>query len=274
MKENILKLIGSEGKELNDFVKARLSAMFSENNGKYINCVKPLYSNKPSAFRFALNEKNTEIYADAGAMNPSFYFFDATEELCDSLIKKMKKLVPQNLEEISKIVAKTIFEYVGGDEVAGTIGDRLSHIKELDSLNDNEKNFISAYKNTKNAWCMERASMAHQLFKFLGFECELVISPVIVDGKRDSHAFNLIKLNDRVVMFDSAMLDYSKNDPSETCIVFDKLPLSSFDELQNVPERVFHSKTNQERHCLINPENQATIVRPKIYKESEPEIDL
>ena len=114
--------------------------------------------------------------------------------------------------------------------------------------------------------------MAHQLFKFLGFESEIVISPVLVDGKNDSHAFNLIKLNDRVVMFDSAMLNFSNGKLNENCIVFDNLPISTFDEVKNIPERVFYSKTNQERHCKINPENQPAIIRPKIEVESEADL--
>ncbi len=261
MDDFILKLINSNDEELENLVNSRITSLLSENKGaryniniKPLTSFKPLLEQKPVAYRYTLDSEKTEIYINGGFDEGISYYFDATEELCKSLTKKIKSHKVQNFEELSKLVAETIFEYIGGAEVSGTASDRLTHLVTQDKLADDEKNYISAFKGTQHAWCFERASMAHQLFKFLGYECELAISPLIVDGKSDLHAFNLIKLNDRVVLFDATMLDYSKNNPSETCIVFDNLPLSCYDNLQNIPERVFHSKNN-ERRCTINPSN-------------------
>ena len=263
MNDFILKLLKKEEKELEEFVNIRISKLLSENNESHFPLnIKPLP--QPVAYRYTLDSKKTEIFIFSGLGDVYSYFFDATTEICDSLSRKINIQKPQNFEELSKLITTTIFEYIGGAEVSGTTSDRLSHLTNQDELDKNEKNYISAFKGTQNAWCIERACIAHQLFKFLGFESELVISPIIVDGRREHHAFNLIKLDDRVVMYDATMLDYSKNSPSESCIVFNNLPLSSFDKLQEIPERVFCSKTNQERHCIINPENQPA----KIYSKA------
>lgn len=265
MDDFILKLAECKDEEVESLVAARVEQMPKQNVG-----TKPpkIYGAiSPFAYRGALEEDTRiELGGGFGFGEILNYYFDITKEICDSLTAKIRQKMPQNFRDVATMVAKTIFDYIGNPEVR-TVKDRLSHLKEDDELAKGERNYISAFKGTGDAWCMERSAMAHQLFKFLGYDAELVTSQIMIDGKTSGHAFNLIKLEDQVVMFDLTMLDYSKGDPSKSCIVFDNLPFSCYDKVENLPERVFKSKTNQERHCQINPYNKDTVV----YGKEEPE---
>ena len=212
------------------------------------------FASEPVAYRFFLDENSNEIMA-VNAINSMYgYYFDINEEIAEMLLKEIKNTDVKTIEDVCAVVSKVVFDYVGGRSVSGDIKDRLSRLKESDELDDNEKNSISAFKGSGNAWCSERSSIAHQLFKILGIESQIVVSPIEVDGKMEYHAFNMIRGDKTSIIFDSTMIDYSVPEEGYTSIV-EVLPRDSFDTLNGISERRFQSRNGEKKSCVINPQN-------------------
>ncbi len=254
----IINLCKKQGVELEEFIAKRVEELSKTEVYEYKDwhraiCVKP--SNAPTIFRTFLDEINSEIYAQDGFATIYSYFFDATKDLILSLAEKLKQSgFDGDAETLCKIVSSVVFEYFGGREIVGTLEDRLSHIKDADYLAEDENNKISAFKGSGNAWCMERATSAHQIFKFLGIDSEVVVSSILSDGNFEIHAFNMIKSDAGTILFDATMIDYSIKSEDYSSIV-QMLPESSFDTLEGIEPRTLVSKTGGSRVCVINPNN-------------------
>ena len=258
--KKLIKFIkNSNETQLSEFVDKRLEYLYkkeAQSEKKYPYQVKP-YPNNVVLFRYFLDEKTPIVIGD-GLGDYYAYHFDINEELSTRLFLEIQSSNINNINDICSIVSNVVFNYFGGKTVNGTIEDRLSHVVPADYLQDNEKNFISSFKDSGNAWCMERATATHQMFKMLGIESQIIISSVIVDGKRDVHAFNMIRMGENTFLLDTSMIDYSQQDNYNP--IFQVLPYESFDTLEGVTERTFVGKDNQTRSCVINPQNKSTRV--------------
>lgn len=226
------------------------------------------YANEPVAYRFFLHKDANEIMAVSSFASMYGYYFDITQEVAQMLLSEIKASDVSDIQQLCAAVSKVIFDYFGGRSVQGTLKDRLSHIKDEDVLLDGEKNYISAFKGTGQAWCAERTAVAHQLFKILGIESQIVVSPVVVDGKPEYHAFNMIRGEENTILFDSTMIDYSQPEDNYDSIV-EVLPLESFDKLNKISERIFMGKNGEERSCKINPKNVSMRIIDVGYSKSK-----
>lgn len=270
LNETIAFLKNCSEEEKKKFVKGRIE--YLRNN----DVEKNKYGQSPSiqarfsgpvAFRTFLDEDLTQIVPANSFESIYTYYFDISEEIFNSLIDEIRKSDDNNIPNLCDSVSKVVFDYLGGREVKGTLKDRLSHIKDEDALETGEKNYISSFKETGNAWCTERATIVHQLFKMLGVESEIIISPISVDGKNEHHAFNMIRGDKNTILIDATMIDYSKLEENYDSIV-DVLPYDSFDTLKDVPERKFKGKNNEDRTCIINPKGTPLhIVNVGYYAE-------
>ena len=221
----------------------------------------------PLVFRNYLNSSKNEIQISGGIYDCGIYSYcvDNTCDIFKEFAQNVQKNKLDSINDVLKAVSQTIFEYVGGLEVQGNLSDRLSH------LQNDEVGRLSSFKGSKNAWCMERAVMAHQIFSMLGMESELVISPIWLDEKKrkdgsmrtEQHAFNLIRHNGKTYLFDATLIDFSKSFEEQTSIV-EVLPSETFDSLQNIPKRTLKGKDGRERSCVYNPQN----IQPYITGES------
>ena len=225
----------------------------------------------PVVYRNYINSTGSDVQITGGMVDDiQYYYVDNTCEVFENFANKVQQSKTNSIEELLKYVSSTIFEYIGGIEVDGNINDRLSHLQE------GENSKLSSFKGSKNAWCMERAVMAHQIFSMLGIESELVISPIWLDEKKkkdgtmktEQHAFNLIRHKGKTYLFDSTLIDFSKSFDEQTSIV-EVLPSDVFDTLEDIPTRIFKGKNGQERKCVYNPKNN----QPYIIGESSSAIE-
>lgn len=202
---------------------------------------------------FYEKEKNSPMIEFSGGIDGEVcgYQVDNTKELVFRFIEKYKSSKCENIYDLCKIITSVIYDYIGGPNVVGTYQDRVD-------IANGER--LSAFKNSQNAWCQERAVMAHQLFKMIGLDSELAMSQIWLDEtitkkgnpKFEPHAYNLIKYDGVVYLFDATLVDYSKDENEHTSIVCE-LPLSAYDDLKNIPVRRFKSKDFRLRSCVYNP---------------------
>lgn len=250
--------------ELKNAIKSKyqkLEAMPVQPNERHI---RPSIS--PVVYRNYINSTGSDVQITGGMVDDiQYYYVDNTCDIFEDFAKKVQRLKPNSIEDLFRYISSTIFEYIGGVEVEGSLDDRLGHIKE------GENSKLSSFKDSKNAWCMERSVMAHQIFSMLGIESELVISPIWLDEKKrkdgtmrtEQHAFNLIRHNGKTYLFDATLIDFSKSVEEQTSIV-EVLPSDVFDTLQGIPKRKFRGKAGNERSCVYNPKN----MQPYIAGES------
>lgn len=63
---------------------------------------------------------------------------------------------------------------------------------------------ISCLRNQNAALCSERAALAQNLFSFIGVESYYITGEVGSKNGKGSHAFNVLKYNDKMFLYDSA----------------------------------------------------------------------
>lgn len=62
---------------------------------------------------------------------------------------------------------------------------------------------ISVLKQRNAAMCSERAAMAQNIFSFLGIESYYITGEIVKNGENVPHAFNIIKYNNRYLIYDA-----------------------------------------------------------------------
>lgn len=63
---------------------------------------------------------------------------------------------------------------------------------------------ISVLKQKNAAMCSERAAMAQNIFSFLGIESYYITGEIVKNGENVPHAFNIIKYNNRYLIYDAS----------------------------------------------------------------------
>lgn len=109
-----------------------------------------------------------------------------------------KRNIEDNPHEVFDAVKETVGEIFGGfgyDERARQ-DILLGNFSRLSI-----RNF--AGKNTSA--CSERAALAHNFFKFLGYESYFVSSPVIINDNLEGHNFNIVRLGQDYYVYDLAL---------------------------------------------------------------------
>lgn len=248
-----------DGDLLKKTIEARFNEVVSLNRGKSTRRI--FGSTHVSVYRgFYEDEIYPTIIEFAGGIDSESdscrYFVDNTQDIMVVLSKQLKMVETNSLEDLCNAITQTIYEYFGSEKVEGDLLDRVV-------LSSEKK--LSAFKNSKNAWCQERAVVAHQIFKMLGIESELVVSSIWLDGKMnkynkpklESHAYNLIRFNGKTFLFDATLIDFSINKTVNNSLICE-LPFDAFDQLINVPERQFRAIDGRNRVVVYNPSNSVT----------------
>lgn len=104
-----------------------------------------------------------------------------------------------NFSKLCILIYDTVTEYFGYGFDAGK---RLEIFMEQDYESKNE---ISSIKGMNIAMCTERATLSHNLLKFMGIDGTLKFSEVMNDGEKDIHAYNLIHNDGKYYIFDSSI---------------------------------------------------------------------
>ena len=120
----------------------------------------------------------------------------------DILKKNIKDYSKLSLENIGDVVFDTVWQYFGGID---NINERLKYFPDIDDEEELGIGTLSSLKGQDVAMCVERASLAHNLFKSLNINSTLKFLEIMIDGKYDSHAFNLIEDNNKFYIYDSTL---------------------------------------------------------------------
>ena len=257
--------------ELEEFIHKRIDYL-NENEIQRINQdknnlgykkgfdIKPI-KDSVSVYRTFISENGHAVIANNSKFFPQGYYFDATEEIVAMLVVELKKQQPETIEELCAVVSKVVFDYFGGRQTKGTVADRLSHIKnECIYEEEGEQDKISAFKGTTNAWCVERACVMHQLFKFLGIDSQIVMAPIMKEGgELDYHAYNMIRGQNQTILLDPTMIDFSKPEEGYTSIV-QYLPYESFDTFEGFEERKYYGINGNEKTCAYNVNVDSIVI--------------
>lgn len=120
----------------------------------------------------------------------------------DMLKEKIKDYSQLSLEHIGDVVFETVWQYFGGID---NISERLNYFPDMDNEEELGIGTLSSLKDKNVAMCVERASLAHNLFKSLNINSTLKFLEIKIDGKYDCHAFNLVENNNKFFIFDSTL---------------------------------------------------------------------
>ena len=115
------------------------------------------------------------------------------------LINNVRNMLQPNsdLQTVLKCVQKSVFDYYGIG-----IPNEIERIMTYKLKNKAEKLSVSEFRNSGNAWCTERAALAHNFMKFLGYEDVIVSKKVRINNIETLHVFNFVKENGKTYLYD------------------------------------------------------------------------
>ena len=211
------------------------------------------------AYDFFLDPNDVSITISNGWPTYSYYFDDEKEIYENLAFELSKESNPYDTEKVINSISRAVFEYIGGAKVQGNDFDRLALLKPDYELDDNEKNRISNFKGSKKAWCVERACLAHQLFKFLGIDSKIIMSTISNNGENQIHSFNLIKLDNKSIIFDCSVMNPPDNNNEYNPIAY-TLPPEVYDNnltnIENLPIREITGLSGRQYKIIYDLQNR------------------
>lgn len=162
-----------------------------------------------------------------------------------SFFENLQKIKSEkDIDGILKIIQKTILDYFGygvPNEAKRILLYKLFYEKE-------ENVSIKNFYQSGNAWCLENASLCHNLLKILGFKTCLCACNVNINGKIELHAFNIVEIKNKKYIFDLISSSSSK----------DVLPPYILNKI-DVDDSIFDESTKinniRPQDCLYNSQN-------------------
>ena len=125
------------------------------------------------------------------------------KEAYEILKRHLEDARPSNIYEYSECVQKTILDYFGD---YSNINERLSYFPDEEMVDlGASMGKVSDLAHKNAAMCIERAMVSQNLLKDLGFDVTFKVSGVIVNGKIEAHAYNLLSYNDKYYLFDATI---------------------------------------------------------------------
>ena len=173
---------------------------------------------------------------------------------------------PHNIDDYAECVQKTVMRYFGD---FSNIKNRLSFFPSEEDINGNiEIGKVSDLAHKNAAMCVERAMLAQNLLMEIGINSFFKASGVIINGKLDAHAYNLVNHDGKCYIFDVTIptIRSDKISPLVSEIpqeVFDKLSkpnqdigisveLDHFNPLQNKEYSVTYDAGRKEVYQVEN----------------------
>ena len=235
----------------------------------------------PAVYRFALNDNESTIVVTSGPDENYEYKFDDSEVFAKMLVDNIKELDVHDVEGLCVSVIKVVFDYFGSRIPKGTEQERLELIENeminnpiIEKSGEEEVPYarLSAFKNSKNAWCAERAAVIHQLFKILGVESQIVCSKIETihngESREEGHDFNMVRINGKTLVIDATLMNFVGEKDSDGKFIsgdfepfIEVLPFESFDTLQGgcLQNRVSQRSDGTTAKHLLIPEDRCFI---------------
>lgn len=179
----------NDDEEILDFVHERLKELEEESEEAvigqgYTDTYSGFISNKT-------HYKSTAPIGKEKKESPDLVFDD--ESVYVDLIKRIKT-APNHEAALADVypVSRIVYDYFfKSDQIYGDDIDRAMVYYHA-FLSGEKSVSIKQFKQCNLAFCSEVAGLTHNLFKFLGFDSELVIGARSVEKGMEAHSYNLI----------------------------------------------------------------------------------
>jgi hypothetical protein len=155
------------------------------------------------------------------------------DEAYVDLFKKIKSSANVDFDTTMELVYDEVSNYFGNYD---NVDKRLDYYQE-DSINN-----ISNLKGKNSAKCTERAMLAQNLLKLIGVDSTLKISQVVVDGKEDIHAYNLVQDDGKYYIFDSTIPTIGID--NKTTPIITNINKETYDKMSDEKDMGVSIKTN------------------------------
>lgn len=134
---------------------------------------------------------------------------------------------PQTIFEYAECIQKVILNYFG--DYSNT-QNRLTFFPDEDSIEyfGLEVGKVSSLAHQNAAMCIERAMLSQNLLKIINVKSFFKASGIIINGKMDAHAYNLIEFDGKYYLFD-ATIPTLRNDKISPII--GEIPKEVFDQI-------------------------------------------
>lgn len=246
-KEEINKTILSfqTDEEIIDFVKKRIQEL----EGKSIETT--VGQNYTTTFKEYISEKTHykagEKLQDAEC--PDLVYDDTTPYI--NLIKAIKQNSWYNELTLFSTVFFEVYNYLPSDDIG--LGRALTYL-----ANKGKRVSIKQIRDNACAFCSEKSGMAHNMFKFLGIDSEVVC------GYRDSerHAYNIVYPNgygnEPMVIYDSSFfVNFIKDEQKLSFGYFKALRREDYEKLMSgSPVKIDLSKTEKNYRQLYSLDDE------------------
>jgi len=190
---------------------------------------KPIGVKSITSFDGSFDNENIIVEYDIGSIR--FGKIGNISEAYKNLKEKIGSRESCTFEELCSIVFEVVDEYFGRFE---NVKDRLSYYKDYDyAESEDDYGRISELKGKSSAMCVERAALAQNLLKSLGINSIYKATEIIINGKKEAHAFNLVEFEGKCYIFDST-IPTLRNDRIDPLVgeipkeVFDKISMPMF----------------------------------------------
>ena len=138
-------------------------------------------------------------------------------EVYEIIKRKIPNIENMSINEICSIVFETVYEYFGGFE---NVNQRMKHYKDMDFIeSEDDYGKISDLKGKNSAMCVERAALSQNLLIDLGIKSIYKSSNIMVNGKLETHAYNLIDYNDEYYIYDATIPTFDDDTKTITPLV-------------------------------------------------------
>ena len=129
-----------------------------------------------------------------------------------NLLSRLKREDPNslNVDNIAKMVYQIVNEYFGPK---GDVNRTDNLIEEDFGINT-----LSMLKGKNKAACVERALLSQNLFKILGIDSTIKQSSITNNGKEEGHAYNIIRIDGKNYIYDSALPKLNLHGEKETIV--------------------------------------------------------
>ena len=242
-KEEINKTILSlqTDEEIIDFVKKRIQELEEKSIETTVG------QNYTTTFKEYISEKTHykagEKLQDAEC--PDLVYDDITPYI--NLIKAIKKNSWYNELTLFSTVFFEVYNYLPSDDIG--LGRAFTYLG-----NKGKRVSIKQIRDNACAFCSEKSGMAHNMFKFLGIDSEVVC------GYRDSerHAYNIVYPNgygnEPMVIYDpSFFVNFVMNDKKLSFGYFKALRREDYEKLMSgIPIKIDLSKTEKNYRQLYS----------------------
>ncbi len=218
------------------------------------------YGNRISASSDFI-EEDREVVIQQGMGDNCSIITGNLDETYYKLFEKLKSEESIDINKIVQIVYDTVNEYFG------TKGDvnRVSFLRKIDEGIDT----LSVLKGRNLAACVERALLSQNLFKILGIDSTMKSSSIINKGKEENHSYNIIRVNRKNYIYDSALSKKVENEKKEPIVgqISDEEYMLMLDGRQR-----YGCKTQQMDNEIVY-DSSFGLLEEELSKLSQDEID-